>query len=87
MPFKKGQSGNPNGRKAGAPNKLTADLKTMIEGALSDAGGREYLTKQATTNPSAFLSLVGKLLPKDINANVNAQVSVRAWLNSLGEPD
>jgi hypothetical protein len=31
------------GRKAGVPNKLTKDLKAMILGALSDAGGQSYL--------------------------------------------
>lgn len=29
MPFKKGQSGNPSGRKAGLPNKATAEVKKL----------------------------------------------------------
>lgn len=37
----------------------------MILAALDDAGGVEYLKKQAETNPSAFLALVGKILPRD----------------------
>ena len=44
-------------------NIMTRDLKEMILGALDDAGGREYLHKQATVNPTAFMSLVGKVLP------------------------
>ena len=51
------------GRKRGTPNKLTGDLKEMILGALDDAGGRAYLAKQALDNPSAFMTLVGKVLP------------------------
>jgi len=51
------------GRPKGVPNKLTTDLKTMILGALEDAGGRDYLTQQAAQNPAAFLTLVGKILP------------------------
>ena len=47
----------------GAMNIMTRDLKEMILGALDDAGGREYLHKQATVNPTAFMSLVGKVLP------------------------
>jgi hypothetical protein len=35
----------------------------MILGALSDAGGREYLHRQADLNPAAFMTLVGKVLP------------------------
>lgn len=38
----------------------------MVLGALDAAGGEEYLTRQAKENPPAFLSLVGKTLPKDI---------------------
>ena len=54
------------GRSAGTPNKLTADLKEMILGALDDAGGRSYLTEQARTSPGAFLTLVGKVLPMQV---------------------
>ncbi len=55
------------GRPKGVPNKITSDLKAMIEGALHDVGGREYLTQQAKANPAAFMTLVGKVLPKDIH--------------------
>ncbi len=48
------------------PNKITSDLRAMVLGALDDAGGREYLKEQASTNPSAFMALVGKCLPKEI---------------------
>jgi hypothetical protein len=51
------------GRRKGSPNKLTADVKAMVQGALDDAGGQKYLTAQAKENPKAFLTLVGKLLP------------------------
>ena len=54
------------GRKKGIPNKLTADLKAMILGALADAGGQGYLARQAEENPTAFLSLVGKVLPMTV---------------------
>jgi hypothetical protein len=50
------------GRKKGTPNRLASDLRQMILGALADAGGREYLERQAEKAPSAFLALVGKLI-------------------------
>jgi hypothetical protein len=31
MPFKKGISGNPNGRKAGSPNKITKEVRTALK--------------------------------------------------------
>ena len=34
MPFKKGQSGNPNGRKKGEPNKTTDELRGLLQSFL-----------------------------------------------------
>lgn len=55
------------GRGKGNVNKTTAAIKEMIEGALNDVGGQAYLVQQARDNPVAFMGLVGKILPKDIN--------------------
>jgi hypothetical protein len=54
------------GRPKGVPNKLTRDVKEMILVALNKAGGENYLLKQANENPSAFLTLVGKVLPLQV---------------------
>ncbi len=86
MPAPKGTQ-PPGGSRAGKPNKATKELKDMIAGALSDAGGQSYLKRQATENPSAFLALIGKLLPRDVNANVSGSLDLRGWLQKLGEPD
>lgn len=64
------------GRPKGATNKATKELKDMILGALDDAGGQKYLKLQAIENPTAFMGLVGKVLPKDINANVNGKITL-----------
>lgn len=57
------------GRQKGTPNKLTADLKGMILGALSAKGGQKYLERQAEENPNAFLTLVGKVLPMTVQGD------------------
>ena len=62
----KGNAGK--GRQKGIQNKVTKELKDMILGALDDAGGQGYLARQADENPSAFMALVGKCLPKNIEA-------------------
>lgn len=62
MPFRKGQGGRPKGTK----NKATAALKDMILQALSNAGGTRYLQQQAKKNPTAFLTLVGRVLPLQV---------------------
>lgn len=56
------------GRQKGVPNKVTAELKDMILGALGDAGGQTYLATQATQNPAAFLTLIGKVLPLQVKS-------------------
>lgn len=64
MPFEPGHKLSP-GRKKGVPNKINADLRNMILESLELAGGRDYLRRQATENPSAYMSLVGKVIPKE----------------------
>jgi len=66
------------GRPRGKPNKLTRDVKGMVLTALNDAGGAEYLRRQADKNPGAFLVLVGKLLPKQITGENGAPLSLCA---------
>lgn len=56
----------------------------MITGALSDAGGRAYLARQAAENPGPFLTLVGRIVPKEIHATVDLVVSLDY---SKREPD
>lgn len=64
-------------RPKGSQNKLTAELKDMIEGALQDVGGRKYLKEQAEKNPAAFMALIGKCLPKDVNASVQGNITLQ----------
>lgn len=45
----------------------TKEIKEMIHQALTDVGGVEYLKEQALINPTAFLSLIKSILPKDVN--------------------
>lgn len=54
------------GRKKGTPNKVTADLREMVFGALERVGGIDYLARQAEENPSAFIPLLGKAMPKEL---------------------
>jgi hypothetical protein len=61
------------GRPPGAVNKTTALLKDAILQAaeragntLGDAGLISYLEVQAVTNPGPFMSLLGKVLPMQV---------------------
>jgi hypothetical protein len=64
IPFGKGNPGKPKG----AVTKVTAEIKDMIRQALDGAGGVEYLIERANDprTASAFLGLVGKVLPMTV---------------------
>lgn len=64
------------GRPKGAVNKTTKALKEMILCALDDAGGQAYLVRQAEENPTAFMTLIGKVLPLSLDGKVDSSVTV-----------
>lgn len=65
--FKKGEKRPKQGRPPGKRNAHTTQLKEMILGALSDAGGQKYLAAQAKAEPKAFLTLLGRVLPMQVS--------------------
>jgi hypothetical protein len=71
------------GRKKGTPNKLTADVKSMVLSALDQAGGVDYLLMQAQTNPNAFLTLVGKVLPLTLAGDGDNPLTVQVIQRSI----
>jgi hypothetical protein len=67
MPIVGQNSGNAGkGRPKGSLNRINASLKDMILGALNDAGGKNWLARQAQENPAAFMALLAKLLPLEL---------------------
>ena len=72
------QYGAGPGRPKGSVNKINAALRDMILASLDKAGGEAYLVEQARANPSAYLALLGKLIPKDITATVEARAYIVA---------
>lgn len=67
--FKKGEKRENQGKRG--PNKNTAAIKDMILEALHGVGGVEYLMECAKDDKSrsAFLGLVGKVLPMQITGD------------------
>ena len=59
------------GRPKGSPNKITKTIREAIEAAFHEAGAEEYLLRQAEANPQAFMTLLAKLLPAQIMAEVS----------------
>lgn len=67
------------GRQKGTPNKMTAALKDAILEAAEQAGGEQglvgYLALQAHENPGPFMSLLGKVLPMQVDATHDGAVT------------
>ena len=74
-PVNRGNAGK--GRPRGALNKTTTALKEMILAALEDAGGQKYLAEQAQKNPSAFMALLGKVLPMTLDGSMDHSINVQ----------
>jgi hypothetical protein len=64
------------GRQKGSLNKNTRELKEMILQALDESGGVEYLKQTAVDNPSAFLTLIGKVLPLQVTGENGGPLSM-----------
>lgn len=65
------------GRKKGSANKITTAIKEAIIAAANaahDDGMIGYLTKQAQENPTAFLPLLGKIIPTQIAGDPESPV-------------
>jgi hypothetical protein len=62
------------GRVKGSKNKITATVKEAILIAFNDVGNSDYLVQMAHKQPVAFMSLLGKVLPQDVNANIVANL-------------
>lgn len=69
--------GNP-GKPKGAVNKNTKQIKEMILAALDKSGGVDYLVERANDpkTASAFLGLVGKVLPMQITGENGGAVLI-----------
>ncbi|MEO6039793.1 MAG: hypothetical protein ABIQ93_15370 [Saprospiraceae bacterium] len=67
MPFEKGKSGNPNGRKSGAPNRVTSDLRQRILGLLDknfDSLEADIQGLEPRERVNAWVKLLEYVVPK-----------------------
>lgn len=72
------------GRPKGAVDKGNAMIRELIVQALDDLGGVQYLTNTAKSHPAAFLSLLGKVMPIQVEGGGGGPVVTRIELVALG---
>lgn len=73
------------GRKKGVPNKMTTAVKEAILAAADaahPAGIVGYLTEQAKANPTAFMTLIGKVLPLQVTGENGQPIEFRTIYES-----
>lgn len=57
------------GRPKGAVNKLTKTIREAVELSFAQVGGAKYLAQMAVDQPVAYMTLLGKVLPQQIEAS------------------
>ena len=89
--FKKGEKrpGQSPGRPKGREENSTRTIREMIQKALDNAGGVDYLVERAhdPKTASAFLTLVGKVLPLQVTGEDGGPVKAvhRIEIVALGK--
>jgi len=61
MPFEKGQSGNPNGRPKGSPNKITGDIKQVLTDVLNGISAEQIIKDLNSLKPYERLKMIDSL--------------------------
>ena len=67
------------GRQKGTPNKISGTVREMVLEALAQKGGTEWLKEQMDKNPSAYMALLGKILPQQHTGLNDGPLSIR-WM-------
>ena len=77
MAFKKGEK-RPEGagRKKGSANKTTVKVREAMELAFEGIGGVPALVEWAQDNQTEFYKLFAKLLPVQVEANVDGKLDI-----------
>jgi len=63
------------GRPKGSKNKFS-QFKNDLMKAYEKNGGLKWLTEWAKDNPTEFVSIVSKMLPKEINVKQSGEITV-----------
>jgi hypothetical protein len=74
------------GRKPGTPNKVTATVREAMEQVFDGLGGAEAMLEWAKGNRGEFYKLWMRLLPVQINAQVQGRLTLEQLVNGEAPP-
>lgn len=74
------QKGNP-GKPKGAKNKVTKTFKELLQNAVDalQDDPKANMVKWAKENPTEFYRIAAKLIPTEVNANIDGEIGIRTW--------
>ena len=84
--WKPGQSGNPKGRPRGARSQLSEAFLDDLYAKWQERG-LEAIDKAIDTNPVSFLTVIAKILPKDVKLDVDLGEQLAAYLRLMNHND
>jgi hypothetical protein len=85
MHYEKGKSGNPNGRPAGAKNKISEKFINALT-ADFEQHGETVIAQVRSDKPEQYLKIVADLVPKDVNLGQNGPFRMTVeWLPTKTE--
>jgi len=66
---------------------ITYDLKWAIINAFEQLGGTDWLMAQAIENPVAFMGLLAKILPKQVDVSAQDGLKINVIIDKSGGND
>ena len=64
------------GRKKGTPNRVTRAVKDALMQSFDEVGGVVYLNRLAEIDPKAYSTLLGKVIPAELQATVQGSMDI-----------
>jgi hypothetical protein len=74
------------GRPKGSLDKGNALIREMIVEAVANLGGVQYLETTARSHPAAFLSLLGKVMPVQVEGAGGGAIQVERTVRFVAPP-
>lgn len=81
--FQPGKSGNPKGRPQGAKHKFSEQFISALSEDFQEYG-KGVIKKVREEKPAEYLRVCARLMPKDIDLEVNKDITIEQILREIG---
>ncbi len=81
---RKGERTEGSGRQTGSRNKVTLQIKEALLQSFKNVGGIKYLERLAREEPRAYASLLARIIPAELHAEISGGATVVVLRNYTG---